>query len=89
MALVLVDPHRLVLTGIITYLIVYLPARWLEWGFLEFIMNAKARSFDYLIFGVNKNSRRWRVGGLILCAVLDVPFIIMTKGAGLGNISMC
>jgi hypothetical protein len=89
MALLIVDPRNLVLSGIITYLLVYLPVRWLEWGLLEFIMSPKARSFDGFIFGVNKNSRRWRLGGLLLCAVMDVPIIILTKGAGLGNIAMC
>lgn len=89
LALMIFNYETPIASGIIAYLAVYLPVRWLEWSILEFIMNPKSRSFDFFVFGVNKFSRRWRLGGLVLCGLFDVPFIIMTGGAGLGNIGMC
>jgi hypothetical protein len=85
-AMMIFDSQKPILTGLIAYIIVYLPMRWFEWGLLEIIMSPKSRSFNYFIFGINKLSRRWRLGGLLICGLLDLSLIYLTMGEALRNI---
>jgi hypothetical protein len=89
LATLIFDWQHPLVSGLIVYLIVYLPTRWLEWGLLEVIINPKSRRLAYFLCGYNEASRRWRVGGLIICAIFDVPVMLLSGGAPLGNFSMC
>jgi len=55
-------PHR----DFITYLVVYVPVRWVEWTILAWLMaRNSARSIGY----------GWRFGGIAISCLADIPLI--------------
>ena len=55
-------PHR----DVITYLLVYVPVRWVEWTILAWLIaRSSAGSLDY----------RWRLGGIAISCLADIPVI--------------
>jgi hypothetical protein len=58
-------PHR----DIITYLVVYVPVRWIEWTILAWLIARNAAgSIDY----------RWCFGGIGISCLADLPLIAST-----------
>jgi hypothetical protein len=55
-------PHR----DVVTYLVVYVPVRWIEWTILAWIIaRNSAGSLGY----------RWRLGGIAISCIADLPLI--------------
>lgn len=65
--------------NILTYLAVYVPVRWLEWSIMAVIL--APGSFLQFFFGAAKPDRMWRLGGIIISCLADIPLII-----GLGGV---
>jgi len=54
---------------VITYLLVYLPVRWVEWTILAWIMaRSVAKGIGY----------KWRLGGIAISCLADIPIIAAT-----------
>jgi hypothetical protein len=67
-------------TSAITYVIVYVPVRWLEWSLMAGMMSPggiSARSFGW---GTDAAGRFWRLGGIVISCLADVPMIIALGG---------
>ena len=67
-------------TSLLTYLAVYVPVRWLEWSILGLLISPSARKFGVFWTGLNSRDRLWRLGGVLISCVADVPMIIALGG---------
>jgi hypothetical protein len=65
--------------NILTYLAVYVPVRWIEWSIMAVIL--LPGSFAQFFVGVRKPDRLWRLGGIVISCLADIPLII-----GLGGV---
>jgi hypothetical protein len=61
--------------GLLTYLLVYVPVRWVEWGIFELVLDPGARSFFGLVYGSSLQARSWRAGGAAISCLADIPVI--------------
>ena len=57
-------------------LLVYLPIRWLEWSIVAVIVDLDRRSARNLFVGDIGASRLWRVGGMAISCLFDLPMIV-------------
>ncbi|SRR6266487_293361 len=67
-------------TGLLTYLAVYVPVRWVEWSILGILIAPSARTFGAFWTGSNDRDRLWRLGGVLISCVADIPMIIAFGG---------
>jgi len=67
-------------TGLLTYLAVYVPVRWVEWSILGILIAPSARTFAAFWTGSNDRDRLWRLGGVLISCVADIPMIIAFGG---------
>ncbi|MSR63503.1 MAG: hypothetical protein EXS08_13760 [Planctomycetes bacterium] len=72
----------------LTYLAVYVPVRWLEWGLIEFLLVTGERDFTTVLGGSGKRGVRWRLGGIALSCLADVPWMLAAGGIPFGRF-MC
>ena len=63
-----------------TYLLVYVPVRWLEWSIMLVIVCPPCRSAAGFFLDLAKGDRLWRVGGIVLSCLSDIPMIISLGG---------
>jgi len=63
-----------------TYLLVYVPVRWLEWSIMLVIVCPPCRSAAGFFLGLAQGDRLWRVGGIVLSCLSDIPMIISLGG---------
>jgi hypothetical protein len=75
------------LRGVFIYLFVAIPLRWFEWSVLEFIMNKKARTLGFLIHPCSLQSRNWRLGGITINFITDLPLMFMAHS--IFDVSLC
>jgi|SRR5690348_10991271 hypothetical protein len=66
--------------SILTYMLVYIPVRWLEWSIMLVIVCLPSRSVSGFFVGLAKGDRLWRVGGILLSCLSDIPMIISLGG---------
>src|ERR1041384_7613736 len=66
--------------SILTYLLVYVPVRWLEWSIMLMIICSPCRSIAGFFLGRAKGDRLWRAGGIVLSCLSDIPMIISLGG---------
>jgi len=66
------------------YLAVYVPVRWLEWSLLAVIMDQDRRTTRNLLIGEGSASRLWRLGGIVISCLADIP-IILSVGFPIGR----
>ena len=66
--------------SILTYMLVYVPVRWLEWSIMLVIICSPCRSAAGFFLGLAKGDRLWRVGGVVLSCLSDIPMIISLGG---------
>lgn len=64
----------------LTYLAVYVPVRWIEWGIFDLGLNREARSLRGFLLGSGSRSRRWRAGGIAISCLADIPVIAALGG---------
>jgi len=65
-------------SNVLTYLSVYVPVRWIEWSIMVAILVPS--SFGQFLFGAAKPDRLWRLGGIVISCLADVPLIISLGG---------
>jgi hypothetical protein len=66
--------------SVLTYLLVYVPVRWLEWSIMLVIVCPSCRSAGGFFLGLAKADRLWRVGGIVLSCLSDIPMIVSLGG---------
>jgi|SRR5215831_7686234 len=66
--------------SVLTYLLVYIPIRWVEWSIMLLLLSASCRSASGFFLGSAKSDRLWRAGGIILSCLADIPMIISLGG---------
>jgi len=64
--------------NVIVYLLVYVPVRWIEWGIMSmFLISPEGAGF---LVGESKPDRLWRLGGIVISCLADIPLIISLGG---------
>ncbi len=72
------------LPGIVSYLAVYVPVRWVEWGIFELVLHPESRSKTGFLLGANARTRAWRLGGVVVSCLGDIPVIVSGGGLPVG-----
>lgn len=63
------------------YVVVYAPVRWFEWGIMELLVGRSNRNPGIVFaLGANGRSRWWRLGGILVSHLADIPMITMGSG---------
>jgi hypothetical protein len=70
---------------VLTYLAVYVPVRWIEWGILEAILFQGGRDFTTFLGGSGARGVRWRLGGIAISCLADVPWMLAVGGIPVGR----
>jgi len=73
---------------IVTYLSVYVPTRWVEWAIFELWIDPRSRSVPGFLSSASAQGRGWRLGGIAISCLADVPVIISVGGLPVGRF-MC
>jgi len=64
--------------NILTYSLVYVPVRWIEWGIMSLFLVSPGGSRFFL--GQGRADRFWRIGGIGISCLADIPLIISLGG---------
>ena len=59
---------------VLTYLLIYVPVRWIEWTILAMIMARRTSRISWL-FAWSDRISRWRLGGIAISCLADIPVI--------------
>jgi len=73
---------------LIAYLSVYVPVRWIEWSIIAFFLTPGARTLFGLALGSSPRDRLWRLGGIAISCMADIPVMTLLGGVPLGRF-MC
>jgi len=66
---------------LLQYLAVYVPVRWFEWGIMELLIVRERRNpLKALLIGADRRTRVWRLGGIVVSHLADIPLILMGGG---------
>jgi hypothetical protein len=66
--------------NVITYLCVYVPVRWIEWTIMAILILPGPLSASQRIAGKGRMDRLWRLGGIAISCVADIPLIVSLGG---------
>jgi hypothetical protein len=72
--------NREMVSSIVTYLLVYVPVRWIEWSIFDLIVVGQRQSFRDFMFGSSSMHRKWRGGGIAISCLADIPVMISLGG---------
>ncbi len=61
------------------YAAVYVPVRWIEWTILAWLIAKQFRKVSWA-FRWSDVTTRWRLGGIVISCVADIPLIISLGG---------
>lgn len=61
------------------YAAVYVPVRWIEWTILAWLIARQFRKVSW-IFRWSDIATRWRLGGVLISCLADIPLIISLGG---------
>jgi hypothetical protein len=61
--------------NVLTYASTYVPTRWVEWTLMAMFITPGSRSLGSWLFGWNRASRLWRLGGIGISCLADLPII--------------
>ena len=64
----------------ITYLAVYVPVRWIEWTIIAVLLLPGPISPSRWIVGNGRTDRLWRLGGIAISCLADIPLIVSMGG---------
>jgi len=78
----------MLVASVVTYLSVYVPIRWGEWGIFELALNPQPRSLNAFLLSSGMRARGWRLGGIVISCLADIPVIMSLGGLPLGRF-MC
>ena len=62
------------------YALVYIPVRWVEWSIMAAWIIPDSFSFADWIHGSSPRDRLWRLGGIAISCLADIPLIISFGG---------
>lgn len=62
------------------YGIAYVPVRWVEWSLMAFIMDREHQTVSNFLVGETWRSRLWRLGGIAISCLADIPLLIEFHG---------
>ena len=81
--LVLLSPilNAIPLQNLFAYLFIYIPIRWIEWMIMSIKLNPGHLTFKQALTGSNPVDRTWRLGGILISCLADVPLIMFFGGA--------
>jgi len=66
--------------NVITYLLVYIPIRWIEWSIMAAPIAVNPSGGTSWFLGWNARDRCWRFGGIGISCLADIPLIISLGG---------
>lgn len=66
--------------NVITYLAVYVPVRWIEWTIMAVLLLPCSVHFSEWIVGTGRRDRLWRLGGIAISCLADIPLIASLGG---------
>ena len=66
--------------NVITYVLVYVPVRWIEWSIMSAILAAGVARNSAWFIGWNARDRYWRLGGILISCLADIPLIASLGG---------
>ena len=66
--------------NILAYLLIYVPVRWIEWSIMAALIVPDSFSFVQWISGTSPPDRNWRVVGIAISCLADIPLIISFRG---------
>jgi len=58
------------------YLAVYVPVRWVEWSLMAVLMDRGHRTFPDFLVGKGSGTRLWRLGGIVISCLADIPMLL-------------
>jgi hypothetical protein len=61
--------------NVLTYLGAYVPVRWIEWTIMALLLNSELRHKPGWFAGIETRDRLWRLGGIVISCMADIPFI--------------
>jgi len=61
--------------NVVTYLLVYVPVRWIEWAIMSVLIVPNSFSFLEWAVGTDSKDRLWRLGGIAISCLADIPLI--------------
>ena len=73
---------------LLVYLLVYAPVRWVEWALIDALIDPAPVRFASLARGADARRRGWRLRGILLSCLADLPMILSIGGLPLGRF-MC
>jgi len=71
---------ELIKNPVVVYAIAYLPVRWVEWSLMAVLMDQEHRTVPNFFFGLTWKSRLWRLGGMAISCLADLPLLIEFHG---------
>ena len=71
-----------------TYFIVYPPVRWVEWSLLGLMLDTQRASFKSFLGGSSRRSIYWKLGGIVISCLADIPVLLAIGGLPVGRF-MC
>jgi len=66
--------------NMLTYLLVYVPVRWIEWTIMAILIVPGSFSFFRWTVGTGASDRLWRLGGIAISRMADIPLIVSLGG---------
>lgn len=66
--------------NILTYALVYVPVRWIEWSIMATVILPDSFSLLRWISGTSPRDRNWRLGGIVISCLADIPLIASLGG---------
>ena len=76
------------LASVLVYAAVYVPVRWIEWGLIELMLARPRPGLGGFLAGASARARGWRLGGIAISCLADVPIMLAVGGLPLGRF-MC
>ena len=73
------------LRSVITYLVVYVPTRWVEWSVIALIITPSTHSWMGFLVGTGRADRSWRILGIVVSCAADIPFMVSVGGIPVGR----
>ena len=72
--------------GNLAYFCVYFPVRWVEWTIMSVLIIPGSDTILHCLSGVHRRDRLWRLGGIGLSFLADLPLLIIIDGFRVGRI---
>lgn len=66
--------------NILTYVLVYVPVRWIEWSIMAALIVPGPFPFVRRTSGTSPRDRNWRLGGIAISCLADIPLIVSLGG---------